>query len=77
MAKISGSDASPDLPANTYSVGKLILDPGDPSKVLYRSDRPLCSPVCLTNDLANTQQAPLLPKDWSILKRSGFILWHG
>ncbi|MGB3174397.1 MAG: glycoside hydrolase family 130 protein [Saprospiraceae bacterium] len=41
---LSGSDASPDLPANTYSVGKLILDPGDPSKVLYRSDRPFMQP---------------------------------
>jgi len=38
------SYASPDLPTGTYSVGKLVLDPRDPSQVLYRSDTCLLKP---------------------------------
>lgn len=36
--------ASGDLPLGTYSVGKLVLDPLEPSRVLYRSDSPLLKP---------------------------------
>jgi predicted GH43/DUF377 family glycosyl hydrolase len=40
-----GEDASPDLPRGTYSVGKIVFDPADPEKVLFRSDTCLLKPT--------------------------------
>lgn len=39
-----GEGASPDLPKGTYSVGKIVFDPGDPTRVLFRSDTCLLRP---------------------------------
>jgi predicted GH43/DUF377 family glycosyl hydrolase len=36
--------ASVDLPRGTYSVGQIVFDPADPSRVLSRSDAPFLRP---------------------------------
>ena len=36
--------ASKDLPKGTYSVGQILFDPQDPTKVLSRSDKPFLRP---------------------------------
>nr|WP_214447266.1 glycoside hydrolase family 130 protein [Flavihumibacter rivuli] len=37
-------NASKSLPKGMYAVGLMVFDPGDPKKLLYRSDQPLLQP---------------------------------
>jgi predicted GH43/DUF377 family glycosyl hydrolase len=40
----NGDKADPSIPEGSYTVGEIVFDPGNPSRVLKRSDKPFLQP---------------------------------
>ncbi|MEA3460608.1 MAG: glycoside hydrolase family 130 protein [Bacteroidota bacterium] len=71
-----GDDASPDLPRGTYSVGKLVLDPADPEKVLFRSDTCLLRPT-LAHELTGQYASGTTFAEGLVRYQSKWFLYYG
>lgn len=68
--------ASPDLPKGTYSVGKLVCDPGNPEKVLFRSDTCLLRPT-LPHELTGQYKSGTTFAEGLVRFNSRWFLYYG
>jgi len=68
--------ATPDLPTGTYSVGKLVLDPQVPSRVLYRSDVPLLKPT-LAHEVTGQYESGTTFAEGLVRYHSKWYLYYG
>jgi len=71
-----GDGASPDLPKGTYSVGKIVFDPEDPAKVLYRSDTCLLRPS-LPHELTGQYKSGTTFAEGLVRFKSKWFLYYG
>lgn len=71
-----GDDASPDLPRGTYSVGKIVFDPVQPEKVLYRSDTCLLRPT-LPHELTGQYKSGTTFAEGLVWFHSRWFLYYG
>jgi beta-1,2-mannosidase len=71
-----GEGASPDLPKGTYSVGKIVFDPADPGKVLYRSDTCLLKPT-LPHELTGQYESGTTFAEGLVRYQSRWFLYYG
>jgi len=69
-------DASPDLPRGTYSVGKIIFDPVNPEKVLFRSDTCLLRPT-LAHELTGQYKSGTTFAEGLVHYNSLWFLYYG
>ena len=69
-------DASPDLPKGTYSVGKIVFDPADPDKVLFRSDTCLLRPS-LPHELTGQYKSGTTFAEGLVRYKSRWFLYYG
>jgi len=69
-------DASPDLPRGTYSVGKIVFDPSDPEKVLFRSDTCLLKPT-LSHELTGQYKSGTTFAEGLVRYHSKWFLYYG
>ena len=69
-------DASPDLPRGTYSVGKIVFDPADPEKVLFRSDTCLLRPT-LAHELTGQYKSGTTFAEGLVRYDSRWFLYYG
>jgi predicted GH43/DUF377 family glycosyl hydrolase len=71
-----GEGASPDLPEGTYSVGKIVFDPGDPGNVLFRSDTCLLRPS-LPHELTGQYKSGTTFAEGLVRFKSRWYLYYG
>jgi predicted GH43/DUF377 family glycosyl hydrolase len=71
-----GEGASPDLPRGTYSVGKIVFDPSDPGKVLFRSDTCLLKPS-LPHELSGQYKSGTTFAEGLVRYNSRWFLYYG
>lgn len=71
-----GEDASRDLPRGTYSVGKIVFDPADPGKVLFRSDTCLLKPS-LPHELTGQYKSGTTFAEGLVRYDSRWLLYYG
>lgn len=71
-----GEGASPDLPKGTYSVGKLVFDPADPRKLLFRSDTCLLKPS-LPHELTGQYKSGTTFAEGLVRYNSRWFLYYG
>jgi len=71
-----GEGATPDLPKGTYSVGKIVFDPADPGKVLYRSDSYLLKPT-LPHELTGQYKSGTTFAEGLVYYKSKWFLYYG
>jgi len=69
-------DASPDLPRGTYSVGKIVFDPVNPDKVLFRSDTCLLRPT-LAHELTGQYKSGTTFAEGLVHFNSHWFLYYG
>ena len=69
-------DASPDLPRGTYSVGKIVFDPLNPEKVLFRSDTCLLKPT-LPHELTGQYKSGTTFAEGLVRYKSRWFLYYG
>ncbi len=68
--------ATPDLPTGTYSVGKLVLDPQEPGRVLYRSDTALLKPT-LPHEITGQYASGTTFAEGLVRYQSKWFLYYG
>lgn len=68
--------ATPDLPTGTYSVGKLVLDPQEPSRVIYRSDTALLKPT-LPHEITGQYASGTTFSEGLVRYKSRWFLYYG
>ena len=68
--------ASADLPRGTYSVGKIIFDPGDPTSVLFRSDTCLLRPS-LPHELTGQYKSGTTFAEGLVRYQDKWFLYYG
>jgi len=68
--------ATPDLPTGTYSVGKLVLDPLEPGRVLYRSDTALLKPT-LPHEITGQYASGTTFAEGLVRYQSKWFLYYG
>lgn len=68
--------ATPDLPTGTYSVGKLVLDPLMPSRVLSRSDTCLLKPT-LSHEKTGQYESGTTFAEGLVRYQSKWFLYYG
>lgn len=73
---LSGEEADPSLPGNTYSVGQVILDPGRPDVVLYRSEAPFLQPS-LPHEKTGQYQAGTTFAEGLVYFKNKWFLYYG
>ncbi len=71
-----GDDATPELPRGTYSVGKIVFDPADPEKVLFRSDTCLLKPT-LPHELTGQYKSGTTFAEGLVRYQSRWFLYYG
>ncbi|MDX2283682.1 MAG: glycoside hydrolase family 130 protein [Bacteroidia bacterium] len=72
----SGADAAPDLPPDTYSVGKVVFDPANPERVLYRSETDFLRPT-LPHEQTGQYKAGTTFAEGLVRFRSRWYLYYG
>jgi predicted GH43/DUF377 family glycosyl hydrolase len=68
--------ASKDLPRGTYSVGRILFDPKDPSRVLSRSDKPFLRPS-LPHEVTGQYAAGTTFSEGLVHFRGKWFLYYG
>jgi predicted GH43/DUF377 family glycosyl hydrolase len=68
--------ATPALPTGTYSVGKLVLDPQKPSRVIYRSDTALLKPT-LPHEITGQYASGTTFAEGLVRYKSRWFLYYG
>jgi predicted GH43/DUF377 family glycosyl hydrolase len=71
-----GDDASTDLPRGTYSVGKIVFDPINPEKVLFRSDTCLLKPT-LPHEVTGQYKSGTTFAEGLVRYHSKWFLYYG
>lgn len=71
-----GEGATPDLPRGTYSVGKLVFDPCDPARVIYRSASCLLKPS-LPHELTGQYKSGTTFAEGLVRHNSRWFLYYG
>jgi len=71
-----GENADKTLPESTYSVGKVIFDPGDPEKVISRSDTCLLKPT-LPHEISGQYKAGTTFSEGLVYFNSKWFLYYG
>ena len=68
--------ADPSLPKGMYSVGQIIFDPGNPGKVISRSDKPFLQPS-LPHEISGQYQAGTTFAEGLVRFRNKWYLYYG
>jgi beta-1,2-mannosidase len=69
-------DADPDIAKGTYSVGKVVLDPSDPEKVISRSDTCLLKPT-LPHEISGQYKAGTTFSEGLVRFHDKWFLYYG
>lgn len=73
---LSGADADPSLPGNTYSVGQVVFDPARPDVILYRSATPFLQPS-LPHEKTGQYQAGTTFAEGLVWFKKKWFLYYG
>lgn len=72
----SGESADKSLPESTYSVGKVVFDPGNPERVISRSDTCLLKPT-LSHEITGQYSAGTTFAEGLVYFKSKWFLYYG
>ncbi|MFH0843394.1 MAG: glycoside hydrolase family 130 protein [Bacteroidota bacterium] len=72
----AGENTDKSLPESTYSVGKVVFDPGNPEKVISRSDTCLLKPT-LSHEISGQYSAGTTFSEGLVYFKSKWFLYYG
>jgi predicted GH43/DUF377 family glycosyl hydrolase len=72
----TGENADTSVPGHAYSVGKVVFDPNNPEKVIYRSDTCLLKPT-LPHELSGQYKSGTTFAEGLVYFKSKWFLYYG